>query len=71
MAGMLQSSAQVDLKNFMDAQWYGPVALGTPHQNFQVLFDTGKLYIFNRNRKLKPLGPRKICQLLRMDEEQI
>jgi len=41
MAGMLQSSAQVDLKNFMDAQWYGPVALGTPHQNFQVLFDTG------------------------------
>merc|ERR1712178_397658 len=41
MAGMLQSSANVDLKNFMDAQWYGPVALGTPAQNFQVLFDTG------------------------------
>merc|ERR1712072_9653 len=41
MAGMLQGSASVDLKNFMDAQWYGPVTMGTPAQNFQVLFDTG------------------------------
>jgi len=41
LLGASDSPAGVPINDFQNAQYYGPISIGTPPQNFNVVFDTG------------------------------
>jgi len=46
----------IPIHNFANAQYYGPVTLGTPRQNFNVIYDTGSSNVWVPGKTCKNCG---------------